>query len=107
MMLLYRATEKKTQASHYWCLEGSHSLQQSACVSAELVVTAISTIVDSFIRNDLLGDCLVDMPRMVAAWSDASLARDPSDSVVLVVAHEDSFVVTTRISLDVSVVAMK
>jgi hypothetical protein len=42
------------------------------------------------------------VPRMVTAWSNASLARDPSHSVVAV-AHEDHFVVCTRISLDASV----
>jgi hypothetical protein len=49
---------------------------------------------------------LVDVPPMVAVWSNASLARDPSDSVVAV-AYEDAFVVTARILLDASVGAMK
>jgi hypothetical protein len=81
-------------------------MQQSICVSADLVVTAISSIVYAFIHNGLLGDCLLDVPRVVAVRSNASLARDPSGSVVAV-AHQDSFVITARISLDACVVATK
>lgn len=57
--------------------------------SAELVAE-ISSIVDSFIQNDLLCVYLVDVPRMVIVWSNASLARDPSDLVVAVI-YEDSW----------------
>jgi hypothetical protein len=58
-------------------------------------MAASSSIVDSYIHDDCVG----------TSWSNASLARDPSESVVAV-AREDSFVVTARISLGASVVAV-
>jgi hypothetical protein len=67
-----------------------------SCVSAEVAeMAAISSIVDSFVHDD----------SVVTVWRNASLARDPSESVIAV-ALEDSVVVTTRISLGASLVAV-
>jgi hypothetical protein len=49
-------------------------------------------------------DCLLDVSRTVEVWSNAFLARHPSDSVVAV-SYEDLFFVTARISLDASMSA--
>jgi hypothetical protein len=72
-----------------------------------VVVAAISSIVDVFLQSCLFGNCFVDVPRMGAVWSNASMARTSTDFVVAVAPHEDPCFVTARISLDASAVAKK